>query len=655
MKHIQNQKRMGLFSLLCCVLLTAVFLFVCRSPVHAPAARIAASNAGVPATAENHWIAIPGAVTQRDTEDSAEHSQLSSSGAAEDPLLPSRRENRKIPVDSLPEETASVLPPQEETGTKNDLIGKEPAPGLPKNEEIQPSAAEETLSATYSAERVLTPAAASGKTIYVSQNGIYTNMLANISDTIDYELTVFERGVLNYALSTETEDRVSWKVRLYQEYYVNGNYGETALRCLNTLNASAGEQENVAPAIGLAPGNYIIRVTAGSYYVPALYSLSIEFFAGMDYEIEFNDTVTRYTEIYTDVAIKGSASYYEKGQDTDWYMLRTYNDCALSLLFAHTPQDLPTVAFKVTLYDANLQELYSGNSIISMMKLQSGNIGVPAGVYYIQVQGRVYYGGDYILKVSRETTLFETERNDTPATATPLQLGRSVSGALTTRSGSADKDYYVFSVATPGYVTVVLKNTVEAASPAGFVRRLAVTDSAGVTLFSALLSDSAEELQTPSIGLSVGTYYVRVDDADLYHNSDTYEVSYAFTPSTGWERENNNTFELATPLAADVPISGTLADVETDFDTDWYVITVNTAGQALLNLSHESTGGVNDIFRIALFDADLQQVGETVTSYENTDSVSEKYTVTPGKYYIKITAGKYKSETRYFLNYSMQK
>ena len=499
------------------------------------------------------------------------------------------------------------------------------------------------------------PALASVRTLYIEPSGRYQNMLNTASDVINYEFSVGERGVLYYELLSDAENGAAWKVHLYQQYYVNGSGEETAYRPLNTLNATAKNVKNSAPGIGLAPGRYRISVTSDGIFSSALFTLGIEFYPGCAYEIEYNDSVTRYTEIYADVSVKGSASFYDNGRDTDWYMIRTYSDCAFDLLFTHAESKQITVAFKIYLYDADMRELYSGNSLLSDSSITSGRVGVPAGTYFIQVQGRVYTDSEYTLTVRRDTADFEKEPNDGFALATPIVPGETLRGAISSRSGNSDRDYYVLTLQNPGYVSVSMNNLIPAEESKGYIRRVQLLDSQGHALYGALLTDVADGIRSSNIGLDAGTYFISVDNDDLYLNSGTYEIEYAFTASSGWEREYNGAPEYATQLTDRINVSGTITDAEALFDEDWYAFSTDEDGTLILRLNHDDLGGGRDIFHVTLYSEDQKQIGDTMVSFESSNSVSARFTVAKGKYFIRVTSGNYMSDVRYYLSYELEK
>ncbi len=498
-------------------------------------------------------------------------------------------------------------------------------------------------------------AAEKAQTVAAMPTGTYTGKLASKTASVIYEFAVPARGVLRYAAKADGAKAGEWKLTLYQEYYVNGSGGETALRELNLLEAAAENGKTAAPGIGLMPGKYAVKVTAGSTFSASPFTLELRLHSGAEYEIEYHDYVTRYTEIWPNVPVKGSASLYSNGRDEDWFMLRTYSDCAIDLLFEHTAKDLPTAAYKIYLYDRSLNELYAGVALHSSSAFSGGRVGLPAGVYFILVQSRVYAPGEYTLTPRRVNDTYEKEMNDTVSAATPIYSGQLMNGALSLRSGRTDRDYFTFTTKTAGYVSVYLKNLTAPKESDGNIRRLSLMDSKERTIWSALISDVADKITLPFAGLAAGRYYLLVDNDNLRPSDAPYELGYTFKAANNREREYNGEKANANALAANKPVYGNLTDHGAAFDEDWFTFTCKTAGQIRLGLAHQKSEGKKDIFNVTLYNAAGEQQGRVLVSKENNASVSAVFSVEPGKYYVKVTSGKYNTSMRYTLTYSLEK
>ena len=97
------------------------------------------------------------------------------------------------------------------------------------------------------------------------------------------------------------------------------------------------------------------------------------------------------------------------------------------------------------------------------------------------------------------------------------------------------------------------------------------------------------------------------------------------------------------------------ADAEALFDEDWYAFSTDEDGTLILRLNHDDLGGGRDIFHVTLYSEDQKQIGDTMVSFESSNSVSARFTVAKGKYFIRVTSGNYMSDVRYYLSYELEK
>ena len=469
----------------------------------------------------------------------------------------------------------------------------------------------------------------------------YAGALEFAGQTRSYPFSLTRRGVLRYAFSAMENPLVvgDWDVSLYGVYYVNGVDGKTALRLLNVLSVNNVDHEGQSPNIGLMPGDYVIKVTAGAEYSSDIYVLSPEFTPSADYEIECNDTLTRYTEIYPDAPVRGSASYFgDARSDFDWYLLRLYEDTAVTLTFTHEQRDLTTVPFVVTLTDEAGSALYVGRSAFTAAVMRSGSLGLGAGIYRVCVESRAYSDMDYTLRLSRAYSgVFEEEPNDSFETATLLREGTELKGVLAERPGT-DRDCFRLQIPEAGRVILRLANVTPDPEQEEDARRLTLYSSAGNAIWSDLLTADAEALSSPEIGVGPGTYYAVADDDGLFAAAGDYLLSYTFLPADDWEYEYNGKRDFANEITPGKPVRGTLSDAETAFDTDWFRFTVFEIGTYTLKLAHKAGEKEGVRFRLDLTDSH----GEFIDALDLPDregSVSLTREFAPGVWFVKLTAG----------------
>lgn len=476
-----------------------------------------------------------------------------------------------------------------------------------------------------------------------------------------YVFTLENRCMFRYFVTHDTLGALEgWKVSLYEEYYVNGDGGEKDYRLINTLLTDSGTEKDKSVELGLMPGAYRLVVTAGKSYTAESYILDVETKDGTGYEIECNDNIYRYTEIYSSVPLKGSASYFNDRQDEDWYLFRVFEDGFSEIRFAHpTIKDKVTVCWQVILYSESGNVLYSVNSLFTDESNKSGGLGLSAGNYYILVRNRVYTDITYTLSVTRTDDVgFENESNDTFSAANGLALNSTITGSVTEKNNVIDRDYFVFEVNTPGCAVIEFSHNPISDSKDKDGWNFILTDNSGRVLFKGISAWADDVKASPVIGLDKGIYYIRVDSENHYHSSEVYYLTVNFTESELWESEYNSTQDYADAMKPDIPINGVLAEMGTDFDYDWYSFELKEAADINILFSHEVLGYSKNIFVFTLYDYEGQEVA-TVDGKTLIECASDIETVTAefngllaGKYYIKVTSGLFYDNISYSLKYT---
>ena len=500
----------------------------------------------------------------------------------------------------------------------------------------------------------------------------YTGMLTSVDERYVYHFTVSERGFLQYSVKhDEMRNFMGWDVTLYQEYYLNGVSGEIGYRPLNLLQTTALATTETSPTVGVMPGKYrvVVRTTGGIQ--AETYTLNVSFTADHTHEIECNDTKAAYTELYANLPMVGSASCYTDRQDDDWYLLRVQKNGKVRLTFTHEASDNVSVAWRVALYNESGEELYAENSGMNKDKIDSGEIGVTAGIYFVAVLGRVRCDHDYTLTATAAADeQFERENNDTMETANPLSNGGTVKGCVSAKAGRLDRDFFRFEMPARGNFSMTF--THDAAAEEGKKAddkngwNVRLLSSSGELLYAMVSTWNIASVSMPVMGLEDGVYYIEVNSEDLYRNTMTYTLKAGNTQSSSFETEPNNTPAQATPIANGVPVTGTIID-SVDPDDDYFVFSVPAYSRLTVYLKHEAVDKEKDIFRFSVWDDNGEKMplysgGKPVTGADGNNvyyvdstgkqpSVYGSYELAAGTYYIKVTSGRFFPDIDYMVQF----
>ena len=505
--------------------------------------------------------------------------------------------------------------------------------------------------------------------------GKYENVseLYFLSDTVDrlatessvnvYTFSVTSRSVFSFDFIHNAPQTVEgWKISLYGEYYPDGDEKNKAYRLIGELNTTVFTVDSF-PETGLPAGEYRLVVTKGNAYDENQYKITALLEQTSSYEMECNDNIYRYTEIYNGMAIKGSASYFPDSQDDDYYLFRMYTDGFAELKFEHAAvKDKPTVCWQVMICSEDGNCVYSVNSLFAETTNKSGRIGLDKGNYYILVRNRVYTDMTYILTMGRaEDGDYENEKNDTPETADSITFGSSISGIVASQINGFDKDYFTFDVENDGYCEIEFSHEpiVDTDGKNGW--NIVLIDKIGNIIYEGISAWEDDVVVSSAIGLDKGTYYIRIDSANLYNNSEKYYLTVNFTEDSLWETESNNSFETADKLFSGTPVYGILVERESDYDYDYFVIDIEETSDVTISFSHEKRSGHKEIFNFIVYDSDENALacysptgnGTTrIKSYSDDETVTATYmSLAPGRYYVRVSAGIFFDNIRYSLKY----
>lgn len=496
--------------------------------------------------------------------------------------------------------------------------------------------------------------------IPVELNTIVRDSLPSIISTNIYTFTVPERGVFIYSFNhvENTNKDCLWQIIFYEEYSPDGTGNTKAYRELNTVTYEKTGAGAKSVALGILPGNYRVAVKCVSGYVSGKYDIAFGFAKDNSYEIENNNTSSRYTELPLNKKLNGSASLYsDDSKDVDWYMFNVTDTGYCVLYFEHakaTEATTSSSAFIVTVTDMEGNEFYYGNSLMDTTSLNSGIMGLSPGYYLVKVESRIYTSETYSLTVSfNSDDAIEKEPNESEENATPLVMNRETVGALTQRNGKSDRDYYTFTMAKDGFISLSFVHEALSDDKDGW--NVNIFNSKGETAFSSVSKWNQATLQTPYIGLAAGTYYIKIDSDNLYHSSIVYRLTLFIEENSAWETEPNNTQETADLIKDNSPVSGTLIENGVDFDKDYFVFTAEKDGSMVITFTHDKlTGADKEGWVISL----LNEQGETVKKVNSKwDQETASMTVDglkAGKYYILVETGLYFNSSRYVLTATLK-
>lgn len=485
-------------------------------------------------------------------------------------------------------------------------------------------------------------------------NNIMLDNLPSIISKKVYTFSIDARGAIKYVFNhTElTDTGCLWYITLYEEYSPDGNEKNIDYRVLNRLSYESVGTVVQSSAIGILPGNYKVEVECISGYTDMKYQLAIGFAETPYYETEPNNTLSRYTELPLNRTINGSASIFPNGEaDTDCYLFRV-TDIGYTVLYFEHEKDIDgikdNVAWRITLTDGNGNEYFYTSSTMEKSMINSGIMGLPPGYYFVTVNSHMYSDVEYSLNVSfTKDSAIESELNETPETANPIEINTEKVGSLTSRFNISDRDYYSFKMENDGFVVIDFIHEAMTEENDGW--NISVHSEDGRLIFSSVSNWNQAVLQSPNIGLTAGNYYIKIDSDNLYHSNIVYRLILLTVQNISWETEPNNYPADADILQIGTPINGTMVETGVDYDRDWYTITATEKTDITVTFSHITTDEKDkEGWILSLVDSEGNIIN-TKTSAWDEKELSFSATLEPDKYYILIETGLHFNSNRYVL------
>lgn len=147
---------------------------------------------------------------------------------------------------------------------------------------------------------------------------------------------------------------------------------------------------------------------------------------------------------------------------------------------------------------------------------------------------------------------------------------------------------------------------------------------------------------TYSVGLSAGTYYLRITGGDYYSDnshrfsSETYIFKVNFTETEYAERENNDSFATATAAKLRKTYSGSIND---SADVDYYKLSLSKAGTITIKFTTPNLEKNEEYWVVKIYDKDNKELDSFSVTGTETETLLGGYSYPAGEYYIRVTGG----------------
>ena len=413
-----------------------------------------------------------------------------------------------------------------------------------------------------------------------------------------------------------------------------GDVGVEFITALAEVTGADVAASDDVTGVAVAGGNWILEQKIGRVETELAYSgdeISV-YLTTLAVESESNDTRATADAVTLGSAITGQLA---TNSDVDLYSFTATSAGSLTVSF-----DVPTASTSTNYFELGL---FDSNGVL-MSLFQTGadktyTVGAPtAGTYYVGVASTYasnyyYSSGQYSITVTNTagaTGGFESESNDTRATADSLTSATPISGQL---AANTDTDYFNLQVAQPGVISVTFDAPTNSTYTDYF--KVSVVDAAGNVIAS---QETGQDITFQAAVGAAGNYYLNVDSTNYYYNSGQYTITASTSNGTsGFELEPNDNF--ANVISSGVAIRGQVA---TTTDTDWFDLDVSQPGTLALYFDAPTNSSYSDYFHVWLFDASGNLLASQATGQDIAFNASAP---AAGNYYVAVTAGDYYHDT----------
>ena len=418
--------------------------------------------------------------------------------------------------------------------------------------------------------------------------------------------------------------------------------------------------------IGVYEGSYVIRLlntdeAAGE--VP--YKLTVNFTPDANWKssvtgtecepnnhTDFSDFLPFDTPVSGVISSESCGIY--KASDVDFYRIEVKEKGFLEIRLTHgeTQQDgkwdiglygtcssvRPPIA-NICWFDVNASE----------ENWRSSKIVVEPGEYWLRLTGEGTEGITYQLSASLKADdkalldIYETEENNSTATADPLALDTTVRGNIGNidDGGQRDRDYYRIDVAQDGHLKLQMRCAEGTTVPSGKWGIGLYRKDGGISdVWHFSLDAQSALVSSPEVIVNPGTYYALVYGTQETEGVD-YEISYAFREDSYVEKVGND-YTDARDIRFDTAYQGVLdatSPWEEQRDYDYYKVEVPANGHLEVSLNHRSfincTWSV-EVFRIR--NGEPERVSLENFEAEGTEHRSGKIGAAPDTYYISVSS-----------------
>lgn len=261
----------------------------------------------------------------------------------------------------------------------------------------------------------------------------------------------------------------------------------------------------------------------------------------------------------------------------DYYVFSIPADGYIQIEFSHEIYESDNNGYEINLErnDSDhtvIENFLSGNGYTQ--SAASGQIGLPAGTYYLHIADYSYEVCDknYTVKVNYvASSVWETEDNNSWLSADPIALNMKYYGSILYQEYSYEaEDYFAFSLPRNGYIQIEFSHPLYESNEKDYEITVYKNDANHTIIERFMSSDGyTASISSGKIGLPAGSYYLSVN-GDYRTWQQTYSFTVRYTASNTWETEQNDSWLSADPIQVNTLYYGTILNYEQTYNAEDY-------------------------------------------------------------------------------------
>ena len=316
-----------------------------------------------------------------------------------------------------------------------------------------------------------------------------------------------------------------------------------------------------------------------------------------------NAVVVNVNEDFSGNVTKGS-DYQKK-----IYKFQLNSPGVIQIKFSTPLQGNKNETWKYNIKNASYNEVLSGSIYGNYETTYSTALGLSEGTYYLTVCSPSYYDVKstdiFTVNIGYQISdSWESEFNDSFVSADDILVNKVYSG--TTKAGSDyEKDYYKFSINSPGSINVVVNTPLQGTQNAYW--DIYVYDASYNQIYEGKIYGNYSTQRTPSLGLPSGTYYIRISSPSYYEvkSRDIYRLNVTYTQSDYWEKEFNDSFQTANNININTIYSGSTRSRD---DKDYFKFNLSTYGKHYFYFYNTRLENSNEMWKCTVYDSSYNEI-----------------------------------------------